>query len=221
MVFEKVNTGGKALDAFELVTAMYAASGHQLRRDWYGDETHEGRHRRLADTLRMADHDGGILSGVSNTDFLQAISLFHTRDVRRAAEAAGKKGKELPPVSGNRQALLNLPLDAYLRYESQVEKGFEKAAKFLHMLHIFRTFDLPYQSQVVALAAILADIGDRWEHGTDRQKLVRWYWNGVFGERTAAPSRAESPGTSSRCRPGWRARRSPPPSPRPRSGPTV
>jgi hypothetical protein len=28
VVFEKVNTGGKPLDAFELVTAMYAASGH-------------------------------------------------------------------------------------------------------------------------------------------------------------------------------------------------
>jgi Protein of unknown function DUF262 len=37
VVFEKVNTGGKALDAFELVTAMYAASGHELRKDWYGD----------------------------------------------------------------------------------------------------------------------------------------------------------------------------------------
>ena len=34
VVFEKVNTGGKALDAFELVTAMYAASGHELRKDW-------------------------------------------------------------------------------------------------------------------------------------------------------------------------------------------
>ena len=29
VVFEKVNTGGKPLDAFELVTAMYAASGHE------------------------------------------------------------------------------------------------------------------------------------------------------------------------------------------------
>ena len=35
-----------------------------------------------------------------------------------------------------------------------------QAAKFLHMLHIYRIFDLPYQSQIVALAAILADIGD-------------------------------------------------------------
>jgi uncharacterized protein with ParB-like and HNH nuclease domain len=33
VVFEKVNTGGKPLDAFELVTAMYAASGHELRKD--------------------------------------------------------------------------------------------------------------------------------------------------------------------------------------------
>ena len=109
VVFEKVNTGGKALDAFELVTAMYAASGHELRKDWYGDDGTKGRHRRLAETLRPADADTGILAGVANTDFLQAISLFHTRERRRAAEAAGKQGKELPAVSGNRQALLNLP----------------------------------------------------------------------------------------------------------------
>ena len=32
------------------------------------------------------------------------------------------------------------------------------------------------------LAAILADIGDAWEHEANRAKLVRWYWNGVFGE---------------------------------------
>ena len=36
LVFEKVNTGGKALDAFELVTAMYAAQGYRLRDDWFG-----------------------------------------------------------------------------------------------------------------------------------------------------------------------------------------
>jgi hypothetical protein len=32
------------------------------------------------------------------------------------------------------------------------------------------------------LAAILADIGEAWEHEANRAKLVRWYWNGVFGE---------------------------------------
>ena len=182
VVFEKVNTGGKALDAFELVTAMYAASGHELRKDWYGDQGTKGRHRRLAEKLRPDGAETGIIAGVSNTDFLQAISLFHTRDRRRTAEAAGKQGKDLPAVSGNRQALLNLPLDEYKRFETLVERGFEQAAKFLHMLHIYRIFDLPYQSQIVPLAAILADIGDAWEHEANRAKLVRWYWNGVFGE---------------------------------------
>lgn len=182
VVFEKVNTGGKALDAFELVTAMYAAEGHELRKDWYGDESVKGRHQRLTDTLRPADSNAGILAGVGNTDFLQAISLFFTRDRRRAAEQAGKLGKELPAVSGNRQALLDLPLEAYKKYEAQVERGFVQAAKFLHTLHIYRIFDLPYQSQIVPLAAILADIGDAWEHEANRAKLVQWYWNGVFGE---------------------------------------
>jgi hypothetical protein len=182
VVFEKVNTGGKPLDAFELVTAMYAASGHELRKDWYGDDGIKGRRRRLANVLRPADTDAGILAGVSNTDFLQAVSLFYTRERRRAAERAGKQGKELPAVSGNRQALLDLPLDAYKQFEAVVEKGFIQSAKFLHMLHIYRIYDLPYQSQIVALAAVLADIGEAWEHEANRAKLVQWYWNGVFGE---------------------------------------
>ncbi|MCE1182186.1 MAG: DUF262 domain-containing protein [Rhodocyclales bacterium] len=182
VVFEKVNTGGKPLDAFELVTAMYAADGHELRKDWYGDEKNPGRHQRLRETYRPAGEPSGILANVASTDFLQAISLFHTRDRRREAEAAGKQGKELPAVTGNRQALLNLPLAAYKKYENQVEAGFVKAAKFLHMQHIYRVYDLPYQSQIVPLAAILAEIGDDWEHEAHRAKLNQWYWNGVFGE---------------------------------------
>jgi hypothetical protein len=161
---------------------MYAASGPELRKDWYGDDHTKGRHRRLAEALRPPGADSGIIAGVGNTDFLQAVSLFYTRDRRRAAEAAGKQGKELPAVSGNRQALLNLPLEEYKKYEAQAELGFVRAAKFLHMLHIYRIFDLPYQSQIVPLAAILADIGEAWEHDANRAMLVRWYWNGVFGE---------------------------------------
>lgn len=182
VVFEKVNTGGKPLDAFELVTAMYAADGHELRKDWYGSESEKGRHSRLQETLRPAGADTGILANVSNTDFLHIVSLFYTRERRRAAEQVGKQGKELPAVTGNRQALLNLPLAAYKQYEKLAEDGFVRAAKFLHLLHIYRIADLPYQTQIVPLAAILADLGDAWEHDTHRARLQRWYWNGVFGE---------------------------------------
>ena len=181
-VFEKVNTGGKPLDAFELVTAIYAADGHELRKDWFGDVNNPGRQSRFREVLRPSESDNGIIANVSNTDFLQAISLFYTRDRRLEAERLGKQGKELPAVTGNRQALLRLPLEAYKKYEKKVEDGFFRAAKFLHMLHIYRIFDLPYQSQIVPLAAILSDIGNDWQHESNRAKLIQWYWNGVFGE---------------------------------------
>lgn len=147
-----------------------------------GKDEEKGRLHRLAVTMRPPGQETGIIAEVSNTDFLQAISLFHTRARRRAAVAEGKQGKELPQVTGNRQALLNLPLEAYKQYQKQVEEGFVQAAKFLHTLHIYRTFDLPYQSQIIPLAAILADIGDDWHHDANRAKLTQWYWNGVFGE---------------------------------------
>src|ERR1700722_2325942 len=54
-VFEKVNMGGKSLDAFELVTAMYAADGHELRKDWYGKGGETGRQHRFINTLRLGD----------------------------------------------------------------------------------------------------------------------------------------------------------------------
>ncbi|HXB72423.1 MAG TPA: DUF262 domain-containing protein [Candidatus Acidoferrales bacterium] len=59
VVFEKVNTGGKALDAFELVTAMYAAEGHELRKDWYGDvlTKTKGRHRLRFRSFILANYD--------------------------------------------------------------------------------------------------------------------------------------------------------------------
>lgn len=182
-VFEKVNTGGKALDAFELVTAMYAAEGYKLRDDWYGDGKElEGYASKIAALNAIGSNKEGVLSKVDNTDFLQVISLFHTRELRNSAKSKGKQGKELPQVTGKRAALLNLPLSAYKQYQETAFLGFERAAKFLHMLNIFWVKDLPYQTQVIPLAAILADIGKDWENGAVREKLVQWYWCGVFGE---------------------------------------
>lgn len=182
-VFEKVNTGGKALDAFELVTAMYAAEGHKLRDDWYGDgKEKEGYAKQISTLNSIGGNKVGVLSKVSNTDFLQVISLFHTRDLRRLALSEGKSGRDLPQVTGKRAALLNLPLSAYKQYEKTALLGFERAAKLLHMFNIFYVRDLPYQTQVIPLAAILADIGSGWENTAAREKLAQWYWCGVFGE---------------------------------------
>lgn len=165
LVFEKVNTGGKALDAFELVTAMYASQEFHLRDDW------KARRDRLVKQPALAK--------VEPVEFLQAVSLLHTKAVRTKAEA---EGRDPPAISATRNSLLQIPLSAYLEYADRVEQGYVTAAKFLHGLKVFRARDLPYQTQLVPLAAILAELGQNWENDAVRKLLAQWYWCGVFGE---------------------------------------
>lgn len=189
LVFEKVNTGGKSLDAFELLTAMYAAQGHKLRDDWLGDEKADdndlrlGVKKRLANFGRAAGQVQGVLSNVASTDFLQVIALLHTKELRVATMLdKSKKESDWPAVRATRQSLLDLPLPAYKKYCNIVRLGFERAAKFLRQQQIYRVVDLPYQTQLVPLAAIFAEIGDKADHSTNNDKIARWYWCGVFGE---------------------------------------
>ena len=185
LVFEKVNTGGKALDAFELVTAMYAAQGYRLRDDWFGTADAldgGGIQKRFKTFGHFANQKYGLLEKVASTDFLQAIALTHSRDLQVKARAAGKSDNEIPPVRATKRSLLDLPLEAYLAHRDKVEEGFKTAAKMLRQLNIFRVADLPYQTQLVPLASILAEIGPKWENATVRAKLARWFWCGIFGE---------------------------------------
>lgn len=46
----------------------------------------------------------------------------------------------------------------------------------------FSTNDLPYNSQLVPLAAVLALLGNEWLEPRTYDKLARWYWCGVLGQ---------------------------------------
>lgn len=188
-VFEKVNTGGKALDAFELLTAMYAARSYRLRDDWLGPKGQDGAYtylnlqRRLAMCARSSGRETGVLSEVAATDFLQAVTLLQSKAQRIAAERAWPDDRSRwPAVRATRQTLLALPLEAYCRYRDAVLHGFEEAAKFLTRLGIYHVKDVPYGGQLVPLAALFADLGQKAESAPVKEKLERWYWCGVFGE---------------------------------------
>jgi len=165
LVFEKVNTGGKALDAFELVTAMYAGQKFHLRDDW------------KARRDRLLKHP--VLANLEPVEFLQAVSLLYTKALRTEAEA---EGRDPPAISATRNSLMQIPLSAYVAYADRVEQGYVNTAKFLHSLKIFRARDLPYQTQLVPLAAIFAELGAAWENDAVRKSVAQWYWCGVFGE---------------------------------------
>lgn len=178
LVFEKVNTGGKPLDAFELLTAIYATDEFNLRDDWYGSrEDPNGQPGRMKTLGRFE-----VLKDLASTDFLQAVSLLHTLEKRQGDIADGKDGKQLTQVSCQRAAILNLPLSAYQRWAEPVMQGFAEAAKFLSRQNIFWRKDIPYRTQLVPLAAILVRLGNRAEVDAVEQKLTQWYWCGVLGE---------------------------------------
>ena len=176
LVFEKVNTGGVPLSVFELVTATYAADGVNLRDEWYGNrkEGVQGLSTRLSKQRLLRD--------VRPTDFLQGMSLLHTYERRKQDLAAGKIGKQATGVSAKREAVLGLPLEAYLRFKEPLQKGFWKAAKFLRKESFFSKRDLPYRTQLVPLACVLTLLGERWQEQKIYNQLARWFWSGVLGE---------------------------------------
>lgn len=159
-MFEKVNTGGVALTVFELLTATYASDDYNLRDDW------TFRKKRL--------HKQNVLASLENTDYLQAVTLLATY--------AHKAHNPEAAISCKRKDMLRLTLDDYRRWAEPATEGFEKAAKLLYSQKIFAPRDLPYRTQLIPLAAMLALLGDRSENDGIRTKLIRWYWCGVFGE---------------------------------------
>ncbi len=176
LVFEKVNTGGVSLSVFELVTAGYAADGYNLRDDWYGSDIRkkESRKERL--------EEEPMLKGIDAPEFLQAVTLLHTHELRKADKAAGKTGKQVKPVSAKRGNILQLPLDAWNQWSGEVERGFRQAAKFLKKEAFYARRELPYSTQLVPLASVMARLKDRWLEPRIYDKLARWYWSGVLGE---------------------------------------
>jgi hypothetical protein len=159
-VFEKVNTGGVSLTVFELVTATFAADNHRLRQDW------EQRSERI-----YKKHP--VLADVDGADFLTAVTLCAT--YRRSKSGKGSVGCK-------RKDILKLTLPEYMATANDVEEGLLRAARFLNREQIFDTYGLPYQTQLMPLSVICAELGDRFETDSVRQKLARWYWAGVFGE---------------------------------------
>lgn len=176
LVFEKVNTGGVQLSVFELVTASYAAEGYNLRDDWFGSKERQvpSRKQRLA--------VNPLLKDLEAPEFLQTVTLLHTREQRQQQLAAGKTGKQVRPVSAKRSDLLDLPLAAWQKYADDLEKGFLAAGLFLKKECFYGRRDMPYRTQLLPLAAVLSQLGERWREPQIYRKLSRWFWCGVLGE---------------------------------------
>ena len=171
-VFEKVNTGGLSLNVFELLTATFAGD-----RDYF--ETNGTDFRLNDDWLETKLKFSGypVLSGLENTDFLQAVTMLATW--KRNREYSGPRP---PAVSAKREDVLKLTLNEYLAWVSPLREAFIWASDFLADRHIFDVRFLPYPKQLVPLAAIRVLMGHDADLLGPREKLVRWFWCGILGE---------------------------------------
>ncbi len=172
-VFEKVNIGGLPLNVFELLTATFAGDAgyyaatrqdFRLNDDWHDTQASWAHHP--------------VLSTVSNTDFLQAVTMLATRK-RNLNSSAGRA----PAISAKREDVLKLELEDYLEWRVPLREAFVWASTLLADWHIFSARDVPYASQLVPLAAIRVVLGKDADLIGVRERLSRWYWCGVLGEQ--------------------------------------
>jgi hypothetical protein len=166
-VFEKVNTGGVSLTVFELLTASFASDEFDLKADW--------------ESIKDEFKPYKVLINTSNTDVIQAITLYSTFKKRLEAISIGVSDNT-PSVSAKRKDMLNLKLEEYQAYRDDIVNGFIKASKILVENHIYNARDLPYSTQLIPMSAILAHLKEKIENIGNKNKLMRWFWCGVFGE---------------------------------------
>jgi len=159
-VFEKVNTGGVSLTVFELVTATFSADNFRLRDDW-------AQREKQMKTLSP-------LTDVSSSDFLTAAILLSTWERHVSNQSVA--------VSCKRRDILRMTLPDYLNVADRLTAGFEGAARFVIRQKIFRAKDVPYETQLIPLAAIMTALGELAEQDGTKQKVARWFWCGVLGE---------------------------------------
>jgi hypothetical protein len=158
-VFEKVNTGGVALTVFELMTAMYSAEEFNLKMDW------TKRKEKFSEY--------GPIENLEPTDFLTSMALLVSYKGHLKGGLA---------VSCKRKDVLQLSKDDYVLNADDLTRGIINAAKLMGREKIFDSRNLPYQTQLIPLGAICAYLGDKYENDNVKQKLLRWFWCGVFGE---------------------------------------
>lgn len=163
-IFENVNTGGVPLTVFELVTAIYASDGYDLREDWDNIQK-EFKNLKVNLLKRMEPHY-----------FLMAMSLLVSYQKNIANGTA---------VTCKKRDILRMQFADYKANRDALVTGFKLANNFVVHLGIYTTRDIPYETQLIPLAAIFAfdEVNNKVLNlPNTKEMLSHWYWCGVFGE---------------------------------------
>ena len=164
-IFAHANSAGVQMDVFDLLTALFATQDPDfvLADHWASVEK------------QLREYPA--LDRIGRIEFLRAMAML----------LSSRKGQ----ASGHRGDILAISLDDYLGHEAELTDAFVAAAEFLGERCILTVDQVPYSSQIVPLAAILARLNERpgsLDDARARDRLNRWFWSGVFGELYGAHS---------------------------------
>lgn len=173
-VFEKVNTSRVELNVFDLLTARYASSKFKLRDDW------DSKEKQLKDYKLLSGFDDREL----NNMFIKITTLIATYyKVKEYHNLSDQSSLPKTPYIGcTRKEMFKLELNDYQKYSRYAMEGIKSAIRLMKDLRIYRTKDIPYKTQLVPLSAIMGVIGDEANKAGVKEKIIQWYWCGVFGE---------------------------------------
>ena len=179
LVFEKVNVGGKKLDAFELLTAIYAAKNFRLRESWHGnsEKSIEGIRTKIRGVNKLE-----VMSHVKPIEFLQTCSLIHTCSKRELEVKKGVEDKYLPKVSFTRPTILELSCADYQVCEKKALAGFLETGRFLSERGILLHSNMPYPVLIVGLSAAFALLKKKERDATANEKFAKWFWISALSE---------------------------------------
>lgn len=164
-IFAHANSAGVQMDVFELLTAMFATQDEHfvLAEHWAGVES------------RLREYPA--LDRIGRIEFLRALAMLISS---RHGQATGHRGD-----------ILTISLEEYRTHADELARGFEQAAEFLAERAMLTADQVPYASQIVPLATILARLAEHpgaLDSTDSRDRLNRWFWSGVFGELYGAHS---------------------------------
>ncbi len=114
-----------------------------------------------------------LLKVADGTAFLTALTLY---------ASFRKAQSESSAVTCKRKDVLELVVADYQRLADEMEYGFKKAAQLLAEEKIFDPRFLPYATQLIPLSCICAALSIQIDNASIKEKVLRWYWCGVFGE---------------------------------------
>ena len=164
IAFEKMNVGGKKLDAFEIITAKLRREKFNLKADWQAQ--------------RSTMIQQPVLSRIHATHYLKAMALLVTQITTDGHPSARRKD------------MMSLSRAQYESHSPKVTLGFTRAAHQLREFGITRANELAYVPQAIVLASVFGHLPTRRTNSREaRMALKRWYWttllNGSYGSRVS------------------------------------